>query len=81
MPAALQLTGGKLISTPAVAHASPSRTWASFIYLKNSRTHTSYLVETGAAVSLLYPLHPSGPAIINGGGHIPSWSFLQKQLH
>ncbi len=69
---ALQLAGRKLIAAPAVAHALPSPSGAPLIYLKDPRTHTSYLVDTGAAVSLLpysSPLYP------------PSCHFVQKKLH
>ena len=38
---------------PAVAHASPLPTVASHVYLKDSHSHTYYLVDTVAAVSLL----------------------------
>jgi hypothetical protein len=64
---ALQLAGGKLLAAPAVAHALPSPSGAPLIYLKDRPTHTSYLVDTGAAVSLLpysSPLYPSGPTVI-----------------
>jgi hypothetical protein len=47
--------------------------------------HTSYLLDSGAAVSLLpysSPLYPSGPAIVNTSGeNIPSRNFVQKTLH
>jgi hypothetical protein len=81
---ALQLAAGKLIAAPAVARASPSPSGAPLIYLKDRRTHTSYLVDTGAAISLLpysSHLYPSGPKSVNASGEkIPSWHFVQKKL-
>jgi hypothetical protein len=47
------------------------------MYLKDRRTHTSYVVDTWAVVSLL--LYPAGPKIVKASGEkIPSWSFVQK---
>jgi hypothetical protein len=69
--ATLQFVSGKLIAARVVAHTSPSPSGLPLIYLKDRRTHTSYLVDTGAAVSLLpysSPLYPSGPKIFNASG-------------
>ncbi len=47
-------------------------------------THLLYLVDTGAAISLLpysSHLYPSGPKIVNASGEkIPSWHFVQKKM-
>ncbi len=46
------------------------------MYLKDRRTHTSYVVDTAAVVSLLHyssPLYPAGPKIVKASGEkIPS---------
>ncbi len=47
-------------------------------------THTSYLVDTGAALSLLphkSPLLSSRSSTVNANGEaIPSWQFVSKQF-
>jgi hypothetical protein len=58
---------------------------AALIYLKDSSTHTSYLVDSGAALSLVPHrslLQPTGLVIVNAnGGTIPSWQFVTKSLY
>jgi hypothetical protein len=75
---------GKLIVAPAVFLATPSAAGAPLIHLKDTKTHISYLVDTGAAISLLpfsSSQHPSGPKLINASGaSIPSWNFVFKNL-
>ncbi len=65
-------------------HTSPSPSGAALIYLKDSVSHTNYLVDTGAAISLIpfsSSLSATGPAIVNANGSpIPSWNFVRKQL-
>jgi hypothetical protein len=61
----------------------PSR--APLIHLQDTTTSITYLVNSGAAISLVPHrslLPPTGPAIVNAnGGLIPSWSFVSKFLH
>jgi hypothetical protein len=75
---------GKLIVAPAVFLATPSTAGAPLIHLKDTKTHISYLVDTGAAISLLpfsSSQHPSGPKLVNASGaSIPSWNFVFKNL-
>jgi len=77
---------GKLIVAPAVFLATPSAAGAPLIHLKDTKTHISYLVDTGAAISLLpfsSSQHPSGsgPKLVNASGaSIPSWNFVFKNL-
>jgi hypothetical protein len=57
---------------------------AQLIFLKDSKTHSKYLVDTGAALSLL-PFKPSqpssGPKLCNANGKpISSWKFVEKTL-
>jgi hypothetical protein len=83
VPGPLHLAG-KLIVAPAVFLATPSAAGAPLIHLKDTKTHISYLVDTGAAISLLpfsSSQHPSGPKLINASGaSIPSWNFVFKNL-
>jgi hypothetical protein len=84
VPAPLQLAFGKLVTAPPAIYTSPSPSGADLIFLKDSVSHTNYLVDTGAAISLL-PFNSSsaatGPAIVNANGSaIPSWNFVRKQL-
>ena len=71
---------------PAVFLATPSAAGAPLIHLKDTKTHISYLVDTGAAISLLpfsSSQHPSGsgPKLVNASGaSIPSWNFVFKNL-
>jgi hypothetical protein len=84
VPASLQLAFGKLVTAPPAIHTSPSPSGAALIYLKDSVSHTNYLVDTGAAISLVpfnSSLSATGPAIVNANGSaIPSWNFVRKQL-
>ena len=84
MPAPLQLAFGKLVTAPPAIYTSPSPSGADLIFLKDSVSHTNYLVDTGAAISLLpfnSSLAATGPAIVNANGSaIPSWNFVRKQL-
>ncbi len=84
MPAPLQLAFRKLVTAPPAIHTSTSPSGASLIYLKDSVSHTNYLVDTGAAISLIpfsSSLSPTGPAIVNANGSpLPSWNFVRKQL-
>jgi hypothetical protein len=63
----------------------PSLHGSHLIHLKDTTTHIRYLVDSGAALSLLPHrslLQPTGPAIVNAnGGIIPSWNFVTKSLH
>jgi hypothetical protein len=76
---------GKRVRAPAVHLADYSPTWAPLIYVKDTTSNVRYLVDSGAALSILphrSVLPPSGPAIVNAnGGLIPSWNFVTKQLH
>jgi hypothetical protein len=80
----MQLAFGKLVTAPPAIYTLPSPSGASLIHLKDSVSHTNYLVDTGAAISLLpfsSTLSPTGPAIVNANGSpIPSWNFVRKQL-
>ncbi len=64
--------------------ATPSAAGAPLIHLKDTKTHISYLVDAGAAISLLpfsSSQHPSGPKlVIASGASIPSWNFVFKNL-
>jgi hypothetical protein len=84
VPAPLQLAFGKLVTAPPAIYTSPSPSGADLIFLKDSVSHTNYLVDTGAAISLLpfnSSLAATGPAIVNANGSaIPSWNFVRKQL-
>jgi hypothetical protein len=84
VPAPLQLAFGKLVTAPPAIFTSPSPSGADLIFLKDSVSHTNYLVDTGAAISLLpfnSSLAATGPAIVNANGSaIPSWNFVRKQL-
>jgi hypothetical protein len=68
---------------PAI-YTSPSPSGAALIFLKDSVSHTNYLVDTGAAISLIpfnSSLAATGPAIVNANGSaIPSWNYVRKQL-
>jgi hypothetical protein len=76
--------GRKINSGPGGrAHALPSPSGAPIIYLKDRRTHTSYLVDTGAAVSLLpysLPLYPPSCDLVQKKLHFGSHSFTQNFL-
>jgi hypothetical protein len=84
MPAAL-LLAGKRIAAPAVQLFSALLAGAPLLHLTNDVTRVRYLVDSGAALSLLPHrslLPPSGPPIINAnGGNIPSWQFVDRPLH
>jgi hypothetical protein len=84
VPASLQLAFGKLVTAPPAIYTSPSPSGAALIYLKDSVSHTNYLVDTGAAISLIpfsSSLSATGPEIVNANGSaIPSWNFVRKQL-
>jgi hypothetical protein len=87
---------GKLIQAPAVTltvypqsptgAAKPSRRCpACLLYLTYELTNTPYLVDTGAALSLI-PFSstspPSGPTIVNANGKpTPSWNFISQNVH
>jgi hypothetical protein len=64
-------------------YTSPSPSGAALIYLKDSVSHTNYLVDTGAAISLV-PFSSSfaatSPAIVNANGSAIPWNFVRKQL-
>ncbi len=86
MSGPLQLETGKRVVAPAAtAAASSPPTGAPLIYLKDRRSHISYLVDTGAAISLVpykSPLKASGPDIVNVSGQkISTWQFVSKILH
>ena len=85
MSGSLQLETGKRVAAPAATAAAPSPTGASLIFLKDRRSHISYLVDTGAAISLVpfkSPLKASGPEIVNVSGQkISTWQFVSKTLH
>jgi hypothetical protein len=72
------------VTAPPAIYTSLSPSGAPLIYLKDSVSHTNYLVDTGAAISLLpfsSSLSPTGPVIVNANGSpIPSWNFVRKQL-
>ncbi len=72
------------MTAPPAIYTSPSPSWADLIFLKDSVSHTNYLVDTGAAISLVpfnSSLAATGPAIVNANGSaIPSWNFVRKQL-
>ena len=72
------------MTAPPAIYTSPSPSGADLIYLKDSVSHTNYLVDTGAAISLVpfnSSLAATGPAIVNANGSaIPSWNFVRKQL-
>ncbi len=82
----MQLAFGKLVTAPPAFYTSPMPSGAPLIHLKDSVSHTHYLDDTGAAISLLpfsSTLPPTGPAIVNAivnGSPIPSWNFVRKQL-
>jgi hypothetical protein len=80
--AVLHLAFRKLGTAPPAIYTSLSPSRAPLIHLKDSATHTSYLVDTGAAISLLpfsSPLSPTGPEIvIANGSPIPSWNFVRR---
>jgi hypothetical protein len=77
---------GKLIVAPAVFLATPSAAGAPLIHLKDTKTYISYLVDTGAAVSLLpfsTSQHPSGPKLVNASGCFHSFMefcFQKSQI-
>ena len=85
MSGSLQLETGKRVAAPAATAAAPSPTGAPLIFLKDRRSHISYLVDTGAAISLVpfkSPLKASGPEIVNVSGQkISTWQFVSKTLH
>ena len=85
MSGSLQLETGKRVVAPATTAAASSPTGAPLIYLKDRRSHISYLVDTGAAISLVpykSPLKASGPDIVNVSGQkISTWQFVSKILH
>ena len=72
------------MTAPPAIYTSPSPSGADLIFLKDSVSHTNYLVDTGAAISLVpfnSSLAATGPAIVNANGSaIPSWNFVRKQL-
>jgi hypothetical protein len=72
---------GKRVTAPALQLHSASLAGASLLHLTDNTTRIRYLVDSGAALSLLphrSMLPPSGPLIINAnGGQIPSWQFWQ----
>jgi hypothetical protein len=90
---------GKLSRAPAAIAAAPPPTAqpaatapppppptgaAQLIFLKDSKSHSKYLVDTGAALSLL-PFKSSqpssGPKLCNANGKpISSWKFVEKTL-
>ena len=76
---------GKRVTAPADTTCTVSPAGAALIYLKDRRSHIRYLVDTGAAVSLVphhSPLKASGLNIVNASGFlIPSWQFVSKKLH
>jgi hypothetical protein len=84
MPAAL-LLAGKRIAATAVQLFSASLAGAPLLHLTDDITRVHYLVDSGAALSLLPHrslLPPSGRPIINAnGGNIPSWQFVDRPLH
>jgi hypothetical protein len=84
LPAAL-LLAGKRVTAPAVQLFSASLARAPLLHLTDDTTHVRYLVDSGAALSLLphrSMLPPSGLLIINAnGGNIPSWQFVDRHLH
>jgi hypothetical protein len=72
-------------TTAAAADSSSRRRPARLIYLTDRLTNTRYLVDTGAALSLI-PFSSSspasGPTIVNANGKlIPSWNFVSKNVH
>ena len=85
MSGPLHLEAGKLVAAPAATAATSSPTGAPHIYLKDRRSHVRYLVDTGAAISLVpykSPLKASGPDIVNVSGQkIATWQFVSKFLH
>jgi hypothetical protein len=84
MPATLSIAG-KRVRAPAVLLADYSPTGAPLINVKDTTSNVRYLVDSGAALSIVPHrsiLPPSGPAIVNeNSGLIPSWNFITKQLH
>jgi hypothetical protein len=76
---------GKRVRAPAVHLANYFPTGAPLIYVKDTTSNVRYLVDSGAALSIVPHrsiLPPSGPAIVNAnGGLIPSWNFVTKHLH
>jgi hypothetical protein len=69
---------------PAAAAPPPPTGAAQLIFLKDSKSHSKYLVDTGAALSLL-PFKSSqpssGPKLCNANGKpISSWKFVEKTL-
>jgi hypothetical protein len=84
LPTAL-LLAGKRVTAPALQLYSASSAGASLLHLTDDTTRVRYLVDSSAALSLLPHrslLPPSGPLIINAnGGNIPSWQFVDRQLH
>ena len=81
MPGSL-LLAGKRVAVPAVHLAASTPPGAALIHLRDSHSHVSYLVDTGAAISLLphrSPLSPTGPSLVNASGvFIPAWNFVTK---
>jgi hypothetical protein len=84
MLAALLLAGKRIVAL-AVQLFSASLAGAPLLHLTDDITRVRYLVDSGAALSLLPHcslLLPSGPPIINvNGGNIPSWQFVDRPLH
>jgi hypothetical protein len=79
------LLAGKRVTAPAVQLFSASLAGAPLLHLTDDTSRVCYLVDSGAAISLL-PHHsllpPSGPPLINAnGGNILSWQFVDRSLH
>jgi hypothetical protein len=83
MSAALPLEGKRVV-TLVVPLVTPAPSGAALIYFQDRHTHKSYLVDKGAALSLLLrmsQLPSSGPSIVNANGDaISSWQFVFKNL-
>jgi hypothetical protein len=82
LPATVPVAG-KRLKAPAVHLSLQSPSGASLLYIRDNVSAVSYLVylvDTGAALSLLPHRSlraPSGPTIVNAnGGIIPSWNFV-----
>jgi len=78
VPAGLLLAGGKLVSRREVNNLG------GLIFLQDDKTKQQFLVDTGAAVSLL-PYRssepPSGPGLSGPDGKpIPSWGTVSRRL-
>ena len=74
---------GKRIAAPAVIYATTPTAGDNLIYLKDSRTHTRYLVDTGAALSLLPHRSPepaSGPPLVSASGLPICTGCFQKKF-